>query len=364
MGLIITPLFIRYESLATTMQAKPLSIDWFGSATFTASITTFLVGLSWGGNSYAWSSAATLYPIVLGIAGLVASLMWERYGARQPFLRLFIFYNRSAVIVYFITILQSLTVRDIDLTIIELGILSLTTSQMYGVTYMATLWLESVKNLSPTLTGVGYLALAGAMMPTSAISGGIIARLGHFRWAIWTGWALTIVASNLLTTLKHSTPTGVWVVIFLIFGGGQGLLLMSQSVAAQTIASHQEAAHTASMYTFCRSLGMCIGVVISGTAFQNLLRLRLAAFGLPVGIADHAEAYVSILKDMHGTAFAMDVLDAYNWALRMFFATIAGIAGLGFVLSFGIGEFSMDRKGGGQERHVLEEEVEEVKQEK
>jgi len=115
MGLIITPLFIRYKSLATTMQAKLLSIDWFGSATFTASITTLLVGLSWGGNGYAWSSAATLCPIVLGIAGLVASVMWERYGARQPFLRLSIFNNRSAVIVYFITILQSLTVRDVDL---------------------------------------------------------------------------------------------------------------------------------------------------------------------------------------------------------------------------------------------------------
>jgi len=235
---------------------------------------------------------------------------------------------------------------------------------MYGITYMATIWLEAVKNLSPTLTGVGYLALAGALMPTSAISGGIIARLGCFRWAIWAGWTITIVASSLLTILKHNTPTGVWVVILLIFGGGQGLLLMSQSVAAQTIASHQEAAHAASMYTFCRSLGMCIGVVISGTALQNLLRMRLAALGLPVEIADHAEAYVGILKGMHGTAFATEVLDAYNWALRIFFAIIAGIAGLGFVLSFGIGKFSMDRKGGGGERHVLEEEVEEVKQEK
>lgn len=113
-GLAVTLFVINYKSLATTMQSKLVSVDWIGSTLFTASITAFLIGLTWGGNSYAWSSPATLCPIVLGLAGVTATIAWERWCAVQPFLRLAIFNNRSAVIAYCITVLQSLIVSNPD----------------------------------------------------------------------------------------------------------------------------------------------------------------------------------------------------------------------------------------------------------
>lgn len=136
---------------------------------------------------------------------------------------------------------------------------------------------------------------------------------------------------------------------------GQGFLLISQSVAVQTMAKTSDVPYAASMYAFCRSLGLCFGVAISGTAIQNLLRARLSTLGLPGQIASNAEAYIVVLKDIQSSAYTVEVFGAYNWAFRMLFAVVTGIAGLGFLLSFGIGSFSMDRALQSGQRHVLEE---------
>lgn len=104
------PFILRYERPATTFQSKLSSVDWIGSGLFTASITVFLIGISWGGNEFSWGSAATLCPLILGLAGLVAAGLYEHYGAKNPFLRLSLFGSPSAVAAYICTVLQALTV--------------------------------------------------------------------------------------------------------------------------------------------------------------------------------------------------------------------------------------------------------------
>lgn len=46
------------------------------------------MGVTYGGLGYPWSSCRTLLPIMLGLAGMNATMVWERYGASKPFLRL------------------------------------------------------------------------------------------------------------------------------------------------------------------------------------------------------------------------------------------------------------------------------------
>lgn len=77
---------------------------------FFAGSTAFLIGVSWGGNEFAWDSAATLVPLIVGLAIVVGTCAYERYFARNPFLRLSLFRSTSAVAVYACTLLQSLTV--------------------------------------------------------------------------------------------------------------------------------------------------------------------------------------------------------------------------------------------------------------
>lgn len=49
-----------------------------------ASSTACVIALSWGGVRYPWVSARVLAPLVLGICGLCAALLYEARFAKEP----------------------------------------------------------------------------------------------------------------------------------------------------------------------------------------------------------------------------------------------------------------------------------------
>jgi uncharacterized membrane protein len=87
-------------------------VDWLGGFLFISSLTTFLIGLSWAGIEFAWSDYRTLVPLILGAAGVGASLIWERFGAREPFLRRSLFSEVSAIAAYICALMQGLVVSS------------------------------------------------------------------------------------------------------------------------------------------------------------------------------------------------------------------------------------------------------------
>lgn len=89
-----------------TIGAKVSSVDWVGSILMIVCSTSFLVGLSWGGNQYQWQSPAVLIPIIIGLAGIVFTVFYEKRFARDPFLRLAIFQHWSGIVVSICTVVQ------------------------------------------------------------------------------------------------------------------------------------------------------------------------------------------------------------------------------------------------------------------
>jgi len=109
-GLVMVPLVVRLHAERASLKERLLYVDWTGGALFIASTCSFLIGTTWGGAQYAWDSWRTLVPIVLGVGGIIGTLCWERYGARNPFIRLWLFKNHHAIAAYVCAILQGLLV--------------------------------------------------------------------------------------------------------------------------------------------------------------------------------------------------------------------------------------------------------------
>ena len=117
--MVIVPFIIRLKTKQSSIIAKLTRVDWIGGFLFIGSMTSFLMAVTWGGVQHAWSSAATLAPLIIGIAGTVVSIMWEKWGAREPFIRLAIFSNRSALAGYYCAMTQGLVVRLRSLVNVE-----------------------------------------------------------------------------------------------------------------------------------------------------------------------------------------------------------------------------------------------------
>ena len=123
LSLVAVPLVVKLKARRSSVKEKLLRVDWFGGFIFVASFTSFLMGLTWGGVQFPWSSFRTLVPLLIGILGIGVTFAWEMWGAKQPFIRLTIFDSLSTVAVYVGAIVQGLLVSDVRDFVSARGIL-------------------------------------------------------------------------------------------------------------------------------------------------------------------------------------------------------------------------------------------------
>ena len=215
--------------------------------------------------------------------------------------------------------------------------------------YYIPLYLEAVKDLSPTLTGVGVLAISCGLFPSSTFVGIVVTRTGNFRWAIWTGWIITTLGTGLLLLFDTHSSTATWVGVFFVVGLGQGFLLNALGVSAQAAASSGDVSYAVAMYSFMRTFGMTIGVAIGGSIIQNRLPRYLESAGIAteisLDIAKNADGYVTILRQMPTSSPHRQVIvGAYAQAFRVVFGVADVMSGLGLVASLAIRHHNMDKE--------------------
>ncbi|KAF1938796.1 MFS general substrate transporter [Clathrospora elynae] len=70
--------------------------DYVGTALYTGGLLVFIMGISWGGSVYPWSSSYVISTIVVGLLALVAFVLWECFmDLREPLVPMHIFNNYS-----------------------------------------------------------------------------------------------------------------------------------------------------------------------------------------------------------------------------------------------------------------------------
>jgi MFS family permease len=273
---------IPLRTAKSSLQAKIIRVDWVGGVLFTGGLTTFLVAISLGGVQFLWTSWRTLFPLNLGPITIIAAVVWDRYGATEPVLRQSLFQSFSAVAAYLCALLQGLV--------------------LFTGLYYFPFYLSAVRSQSPIRSGLGLFPSTCLLLPGSAVVSILITRLGHLRVFVWLGWLTSTVGTGLLILFNDHTRTWLWALIIAIHGLGMGMVLSSVNFATQANADPNDAGSAAAMYTFTRSLGMAIGVPLSGTVFENLMSNRLENLGLNSSIAKNAESYIATLRHLDLTS--------------------------------------------------------------
>ncbi|KAK8066871.1 MFS-type transporter [Apiospora hydei] len=215
--------------------------------------------------------------------------------------------------------------------------------QIYGQLYYGPLYFLSVKGYSPTHAGLALFPVMFTLVPGSIVTGALVTRLNNYRWAIWTGWVLCAVGSGLTVLWDLDTPVWQWVVTLVIVGFGHGAILNAQNFAAQAMCPPGEGA-AAGMYGFVRQFGTAVGVGIGGSAFQNVMARKLEWEGLPLALADNAEAFVETLRQLpDGAPEKLRILGAYVYGFHGVLGVYVGAAGLAFFVSLLIKHYDMNK---------------------
>ncbi|MCJ1462347.1 hypothetical protein MMC07_000947 [Pseudocyphellaria aurata] len=317
-GFVAIIVFLRLNKRPGSIYSKILGFDWGGAFLLTASATSFLIPVSWGGITYAWSSWQTLLPLLLGVFGLVSFICFENRLAREPLIRFAIFKQRTAMVNYFGTFIHGIV--------------------LWCLIYYLPFYFEGVKDYKPSIVGVAVFPETFTVAPASIIVGVTISITGRFRWAIWTGWFLTVLGMGLLCNLTPDTSIPAWIFMNLVPGVGLGTLYSSLAYATQASADQVDVAFAAAMYTFSRSVGQSIGVAIGGTIFQSQFRTKLTAYPTlarnATELARDASGLIQIIKAMpKDLPERRMIVDAYAESLKIVWAVMAGLAFVALVLS-------------------------------
>ncbi|MEI6726930.1 MAG: MDR family MFS transporter [Actinomycetes bacterium] len=244
---ILALVFAAY-ALPAHVSLRKHRIDYLGSTLLVAAAVPLLLGLSWGGNTYAWTS-----PEILGMFAF-SLVMWVTFFLREM---------RAAEPVINPRLFQN------SIFTVSAVASALTSAAMFGAIMFLPLFVQGVLGKSATNSGLILMPLMMGAIVTSIGAGQILARTGKYKVIVIVGTILTALGAYLLSRMGLDT---VWTTVvrnMVVMGLGMGVAMSAYTVIVQNqYPSHRLGEVTAGLQFF-RSIGSTIGLAVFGTILNN-----------------------------------------------------------------------------------------------
>ncbi|MEV5238784.1 MDR family MFS transporter [Streptomyces cinnamoneus] len=288
-------------------------IDYLGIALVALGSSALVLGLEWGGGTYAWGSAVIVGLFAAAVVLLAAFVLVELRAA-EPMLPMHLF--RTPVF----------TVCSVLSFIVGFAMLG-------SLTYLPT-YLQYVDGVSATMSGVRALPMVAGVLGASMLSGVVVSRTGRYRVFPLTGMAVMALGLYLMSTMGRTT--GVWLesLYMLVFGVGLGLAMQVLTIAVQNTVPYHELGTATSGVTFFRTLGSAFGTAIFGTLYTGRLVPNLTeALARSPGVPLEAVQSPQVLAGLPEERIRL-VVDAYARTVNYVFFWVMPVALAGFVVAW------------------------------
>ncbi|MGV9314436.1 DHA2 family efflux MFS transporter permease subunit [Streptomyces sp. NPDC003691] len=293
------------------------TIDYLGTFLIASVATCFVLVASLGGTTWGWSSPQLIGLAVLGTVLLVCFVLVE-FRAAEPVLPPHLFRIRTFTLVSVISFVIGFA--------------------MFGAMTFLPTFLQVVRGVSPTLSGVHMLPMVLGLLIASTASGQLVSRTG--RWKVFpvAGTGITALGLLLLHRLSEFSPDWEISIYFFVFGFGLGLVMQVLVLVVQNAVRYEDLGVATSGATFFRSIGASFGVAVFGTIFSNGLNDKLSAVlaGRPVppgAGADELAADPQAISQLP-PALRGPVLHAFASAITDVFLYAVPVVLLAFVISW------------------------------
>ncbi|MFI6505038.1 MDR family MFS transporter [Nonomuraea typhae] len=311
--------FVIQRYLKIEHVRRDTTIDIWGAFTITASASALMLLLTLGGQEFAWNSFWTYALAAISLLMLALAILAEqRVG--NPILPPRLFRNRTFVLTSAASLLVGMA--------------------MFGAMIYLPQYLQIVKGLSPTNSGLMTLPMVLALFVAGVISGKIVTSTG--RWKVFPVAGLLIVAVGLFLLSQLHVDSSEWLIGFdvAVLGVGLGLSMQMLILAAQNGAELRDMAATTAGVSFFRSLGGAVGVAAFGAILTNRLKDEMAKMlGSPTAAAPKLgspEAIQHLQEPIRGI-----VLESFTRGLETVFLVGVPIALLGFLATLFLKELPL-----------------------
>jgi EmrB/QacA subfamily drug resistance transporter len=302
----------------TRSGAKPV-IDYLGCLFVALGATGLTLATSWGGTQYAWGSGTIIGLFVVSVAALVIFVLVELRAA-EPILPMRLFRSR---------VFSVCSVLSFIVGFAMIG----------SITFLPT-FLQYVKGVSATTSGLRMLPMVLGLLATALASGTIVSRTGRYRMFPIAGSAVTAVGLYLLSRMNASTSFWVESLSLLVLGAGIGLIMQVLTIVVQNTVSYSDLGTATSGVTFFRTLGGSFGASIMGSIYSNQLKGKLAAALASARVPPASVSSPELVQKLPAQA-REPIVTAYAQSLQHVFLFAVPIAVVAFVLALFLPQVAM-----------------------
>ncbi|KAG6058094.1 hypothetical protein E4U17_000487 [Claviceps sp. LM77 group G4] len=222
-----------------------------------AALVCLVLGLQWGGTTYAWSDGRIIALLVVFAVLTTAFLVLQVLLPKSRTIPTSIVKNRN---IWFASIFA----------------LCSSGAMFIAVTYLP-IYFQAIKNASALSSGVNVMPLILGFLVMSIISGVITNTTGYYNPSMFLCTVLASVGAGLVSTFDVGTPQPKWIGYQALLGFGIGFGLQQPIVCAQHVLDERDVPFGVAFINMMQMLGGAIFVAVSQNVFLN---------GLANGIAE------------------------------------------------------------------------------
>lgn len=299
--------------LAATLPAQSSfarhAIDYAGAAVLALTLAAIVLVTDLGGTVYPWSSPLMIGLIVVAVAGVIA-FVWAERRAREPILPLQLFRTRDVWVTSVVGLIVGFALIG-------------------SVTYLPV-FLQIVKGLSPTESGLRMVPLMAGTLVTSILSGQLVSRTGKYKLFPIVG--TTIVSLSLLLISRMTAETSLLAasLYMLLLGLGLGFVMQVLIIAVQNAVDYRELGVATSNAILFRFIGGSLGTALLGAVLATQLHANVERL-MP------GTAGLDLISPQSLAGFSPSVRAAYTEAfvgsLSTVFIVAAAIAFFGLLVA-------------------------------
>jgi EmrB/QacA subfamily drug resistance transporter len=319
-------------ALPASKKAAQQQIDYLGTALLGGAAAALILLLTWGGSEYGWTS-----PVILGLlftsAALLIAFVKVEERVPEPLIPLRLF--KSSVF----------TVSVISVATITLA--------MLGTTTFLPLLVQTVRGVSPLMSGFETAPIVGFMLVSTIWVGRRIAATGRYHVFPLIGGVLMVLGSTGIAMFGTGTDTPYWqsAIGMGLFGAGVGFSTVVYVLTVQNAVATKDLGVATSTASFGRAIGGSIGVAVFGGLFTHRLNSAMPSKKALEGIDPTKVTPAQLGHLQHQSPDAYDAfVRAFDHALQGVFWAVIPFTLIALGLAFRLKEEPLRRV-----RHVATE---------
>ncbi len=226
------------------------TIDYAGAVLLALFLSSLVLFTSLAGTSQEIGSPFMVGLAIVGVLSLGGFVLVE-LRAKEPVLSMELFTHNTFTVM--------------------IGIGFVIGMAMFGAMTFLPLYLQTVKGVSATSSGLQLIPMMLGMLVGSMGAGQIMSRTGHYKFLPTIGTLVMVGALLYLTRLSPETGNGEFFMTIFVLGLGMGPIMSVGTTAIQNAVPLEIMGVATAGYSMFRQIGGSVGVALFGALFSSSL---------------------------------------------------------------------------------------------